>query len=186
MRPRLVRRIRFTALVAPLFAGSLLAQLDQGQISGFVKDPSNASVVGAAVKIRNEASGFVFQSKTNERGLNQAPNLVPGLYTLEVESPGFKKFSESHVKLDAASTATVNVDLNTMPVLNAIPKNGGEFFRSTNGTWGTPPPQNPPYTGIASSPLLPASRTYYSYMHLRATGSDNTSQLDASSASDAK
>ncbi len=105
-----VSKIRCIAALL-LFAGSLPAQLDQGEISGFVKDPSSASVVGAAVKIRNEASGSTFQIKTNERGFYQAPNLLSGLYTVEVESPGFKKFSESHVKLDAASTATVNIGL---------------------------------------------------------------------------
>ncbi len=63
------------------------------------------------MKIRNEASGATFQSKTNERGFYQAPNLVTGIYTVEVESPGFKKFSEANVKLDAASTATVNIEL---------------------------------------------------------------------------
>ena len=35
--------------------------------------------------------------------------------------------------------------------------------------------QDPPYTGTASSPLLPQNLTYYSYMHLRATASDVTS-----------
>ncbi len=48
---------------------------------------------------------------TNERGFYQAPNLVSGYYTVEVEAAGFKKYSEQHVKLDAASTATVNMSL---------------------------------------------------------------------------
>ncbi len=42
------RSISFSILGTLLLAGCLLAQLDQGQISGFVKDPSSAAVVGAA------------------------------------------------------------------------------------------------------------------------------------------
>ncbi len=57
-------------------------------------------------------------------------------------------------------------DLQTKPVLVVIPKNGGMFFRSVNGSWGTPPAQQEPYTGTASSPQLPAGTQYYTYMHV--------------------
>lgn len=111
MKTTLARRACLSTLALLLFAATLAAQLDQGEISGFVKDPSGAAVAGALVTIRNEATGLSSQIKTNERGFYQAPNLVSGLYTVDVESPGFKKFSVSHAKLDAASTATVNVNL---------------------------------------------------------------------------
>lgn len=103
-----------------LLSEILFAQLDRGQISGFVKDPSGALVPGASVTIHNEATLQDTRIKTNENGYYQAPDLVSGLYTVEVEVPGFKKLSETHVKLDAAATATVNVALTVGAVSDSV------------------------------------------------------------------
>ena len=99
---------------------NLHAQLDRGAISGFVKDPSGAALVNASVSLQSEATAATVRVKTNESGYFQAPNLVSALYTVEVEAPGFKKFSETHVKLDAASTATVNVTLTVGAVTESV------------------------------------------------------------------
>lgn len=101
-------------LITPLalfITSNLLAQFDRGQISGFVKDPSNAAITGAPVLVRNEATGNTVRTQTNDSGYFQVPNLLPAYYTIEVEAPGFKKYSEQHLKLDADSTATVNATL---------------------------------------------------------------------------
>lgn len=100
-----------TVLALLLSSVSLNAQLDRGQISGFVKDPSGAAVVGAAVTIHNEASRLDTRVKSNESGFYVAADLVSGTYTVEIEATGFKKVTETRVKLDAASAATVNVAL---------------------------------------------------------------------------
>ena len=105
------KRSSLFAGVAILLSFTLHAQLDRGEISGFVKDPSSASISAASVTIRHEATGIGARIDTNERGFYQATNLVSGYYTVEVEAAGFKKYSEQHVKLDAASTASVNVSL---------------------------------------------------------------------------
>ena len=111
MESRPVARFCFLVCAALLFGLNLFAQLDRGQISGFVKDQSGAAVANAAVTIRNEATLQETHIRSNEGGYYQAPNLVTAFYTLEVEAPGFKKFSERRVKLDAASSATVDVNL---------------------------------------------------------------------------
>ena len=103
-----------------LLCASLYGQLDRGQISGFVRDPSGASVAGASVIIHNEATQQDTHIKSNENGYYQAPDLVPGLYTVEVEATGFKKLNETHVKLDAAAAATVNVSLTVGAVTEAV------------------------------------------------------------------
>ncbi|HLJ16787.1 MAG TPA: carboxypeptidase regulatory-like domain-containing protein [Bryobacteraceae bacterium] len=101
----------FASLALLCLSAGLHAQLDRGQISGFVRDPSSAAIVNVNVVVRNETTLQVTQVKTNESGYYQAPDLVTGLYTVEAEAPGFKKFVESHVKLDAASVATVDISL---------------------------------------------------------------------------
>src|SRR5258707_6478952 len=86
-----------------LFGCGLYAQFDRGVISGFVKDASSAAVPGAQVTIRDEATGVNARVKSNETGYFQAPNLTPGLYTVEAEAAGFRKYLEQHVNLDCHS-----------------------------------------------------------------------------------
>src|SRR5579884_1153714 len=106
--PMKLRLLSYCCLLV-LFCSLLLhAQLDRGQISGFVKDPAGAVIVNAAVTVRNEATLQDTRVTTNESGYFQAPNLISGIYTIEGEAPGFKKYTVEHVKLDAASAATVN------------------------------------------------------------------------------
>src|SRR5690349_8147402 len=109
MRP--LRSAVLSVLTGLLLTLNLYAQLDRGEISGFVRDPSDAPIVGATVIIRDQNTGLEMRIRSNETGYYQAPNLVSGLYTVEVEAPGFKKYAERDVKLDAASTAAVNVAL---------------------------------------------------------------------------
>lgn len=107
-------------LTGMLLVLNLHAQRDRGAISGFVKDPSGAAIVGASVSIQDETTAATARMKTNESGYYQAPNLVSAFYKVEVDAPGFKKFSETHVKLDAASTATVDVVLAVGAVTESV------------------------------------------------------------------
>ncbi|MDX2270146.1 MAG: carboxypeptidase regulatory-like domain-containing protein [Bryobacter sp.] len=89
----------------------LLAQSDNSNISGIVKDSSGAVVAGAKVNIRNEDTSFSRDITTNQSGFYIATNLGPGYYTVTVEAPGFKKATISRNKLDAGLPIAVNVDL---------------------------------------------------------------------------
>ncbi len=96
-------------LLALLFAAALAAQFDTGQIAGFVKDSSLATVVGANVTIRNENTGAEKTTKSNSTGYYVFPNLLVATYTLSAEAPGFKKVLETGITL--SSSVRLNVDL---------------------------------------------------------------------------
>src|SRR5450755_1274099 len=81
---------RITLLLA-LAASILLAQSDLGTISGFIKDPTGATIPNVTVTVRN-GSGLDRQVTTNESGFYTVTNIPPGLYSLSVAAPGFKKF----------------------------------------------------------------------------------------------
>jgi len=98
----------------------LLAQSDNSSISGIVKDASGSVVPNAKVVVRNEGTGFERQTTTNETGFFTAPNLGPGYYTVTVEAPGFKSFSKSRNKLEAAIPLSVNVDLSIGQVTESV------------------------------------------------------------------
>jgi hypothetical protein len=89
----------------------ITAQSDTGTISGIVTDPTGAIASGAKVTVTNEATKFERRVTTSETGYFVASNLPPGLYTVVVELTGFKKYVSTNNKLDAATTSTVNVEL---------------------------------------------------------------------------
>jgi hypothetical protein len=89
---------------------ALYAQSDLGTITGFVKDPSGASVPGAKVTVRNQ-TGLERQATTNESGYYTITNIPPALYTVTVEAAGFKKFESSNNKLDPASQLGLDATL---------------------------------------------------------------------------
>jgi hypothetical protein len=97
-------------LIVLLGAVLAVAQSDLGSISGFVKDPSGATVPNAKVTIKN-ASGLERQTNTNESGYYIITNIPPTEYTVSVEASGFKKFETSGNKLDPAAVLTVDATL---------------------------------------------------------------------------
>ena len=78
-------------LLGALFAvcASLCAQSNFATLSGRIQDPSQAPVSGARVTVKAKATEAVRQSVTNDQGLFETPNLLPGEYSVEVSKPGF-------------------------------------------------------------------------------------------------
>lgn len=103
---------RLVTLLALCFASGafflLQAQSDLGSISGFVKDPSGASVANAKVTVQNQ-SGIQRQVTTNESGYYVVSNIPPGYYTITVEATGFQKYQSTNNKLDPSATLAVDV-----------------------------------------------------------------------------
>ncbi|MBI5281925.1 MAG: carboxypeptidase regulatory-like domain-containing protein [Candidatus Solibacter usitatus] len=89
----------------------VFAQSDNSSISGIVKDPSGAAVANAKVTVTNEGTAFERQTTSNESGFYTVPSLTPGYYTVKVEVAGFKAFTKTRNKLEAAIPIAVNADL---------------------------------------------------------------------------
>lgn len=86
----------------PAYGASAFAQATTGTIKGTVTDQSGAVVPLASVSAKNEATGVVSPVfKTSSEGLYVIPNLIPGLYTLNIQGSGFKTalFTQVEVKL---------------------------------------------------------------------------------------
>jgi len=77
-------------LASTLVSGALFAQSDLGTISGFIRDPSGATVPNARITVRNK-TGVERSATTNESGYYAITNLPPGFYTMTAEAPGFQR-----------------------------------------------------------------------------------------------
>ncbi|MBI4877265.1 MAG: carboxypeptidase regulatory-like domain-containing protein [Acidobacteria bacterium] len=97
--------------LALMWCGALMAQSDNAQVSGFVKDPSGAVIVNVSVTVRNEATALQRRVATSESGYYVVSSLPPGFYTITVEAAGFKKYVKTHNKLDPNLAATIDAML---------------------------------------------------------------------------
>src|SRR5918996_1104191 len=100
-------------LIVVLCTVPALAQGDRGQITGFVKDTTGAVIPGATVTATHTQTNLPRVAVTDAQGYYVLPALPPGIYDVSVELDGFKKWAQTGVTLDAASSATVQVVLET-------------------------------------------------------------------------
>ncbi len=106
-----LRRAMTALAVMLLVSAFAFAQSDNATISGIVRDTSGSVIPNAKVSVINEGTGFERQTTTNDTGFYTVPNIPPGYYAVTVEVAGFKKFTSSRNKLEAAQPMAVNVEL---------------------------------------------------------------------------
>src|SRR5438128_4869085 len=124
-------------LAVLLFSFALLAQGNFGRILGSVKDSTGAVIPGATVSIIDKDRGLARTLTTDEAGLYNAPNLIPGPYLVRAELPGFKRLDRENVVIEVGSEIRVDVTIEpgqqgeTVTVNEAIP-----LVDTTTGTLG--------------------------------------------------
>jgi hypothetical protein len=102
------------------FVLPLCAQMDNGNITGRVTDPSGAAVAGAQVTLTQTEMNFVSKATTNEEGIYRALNLRPGPYRIEIVAQGFKKLVRESVDLSINTTLAVNAPLEVGAVTDSV------------------------------------------------------------------
>lgn len=93
----------FTAMCA-------FAQSDLGVISGYVRDPTGSTVPKAKVSVSNQ-NGLDRTAATNDAGFYTITNIPPGVYSLVVDAPGFKRYQSTGNKLDPSATLELDASL---------------------------------------------------------------------------
>ena len=90
----------------------LMAQVTTSGITGVVKDPSGATMIGATVVLTHVPSGTVYGTVTQTDGRYSLVNLrVGGPYTLEVTSVGSESNKTSNIYLALGDVLVNNVVL---------------------------------------------------------------------------
>ena len=100
-------------LAAVLAAPSAAAQLQSinGSVRGIITDPTGAPIAGVTVTLKNLDTGFTRQVVTSGDGVYLAANLPIGNYSVATSASGFAPFTQSGVRLDAGSDATISQQL---------------------------------------------------------------------------
>ncbi|HUN89619.1 MAG TPA: TonB-dependent receptor [Terriglobales bacterium] len=108
-----MRSLRFLAIVATLLliaTGICFAQTETGQISGTVKDASDAVVANAKVTVKSINTGLTREATTNSAGLYTVSSLRPDKYEVTVEATGFQKYT-TRLEVTVGSRAEVSARL---------------------------------------------------------------------------
>lgn len=98
-------------LIALCCLASASAQTNRGGISGTVTDGTGGVIPGAKVTVTNVGTNQSQKLTTTGEGSFAATSLEPVVYRITVEATGFKKTVVDNIKVDTASTATINVTL---------------------------------------------------------------------------
>src|SRR5580704_6715484 len=80
------------------------AQFASGSIGATVADSTGAVIPAAKVVLKNEATGVVRDSTTNNAGYVDFPSILPGTYTITISAPGLRTAEETGIVLTQGST----------------------------------------------------------------------------------
>jgi carboxypeptidase family protein/TonB-dependent receptor-like protein len=87
---------------------TLAAQTLYGSITGNIVDGSGAAVPGAAISIKDEATGLELTGVTDSTGAYTIRNVTGGTYTLKATLQGFKEFVQTGIPIAAGSIVRIN------------------------------------------------------------------------------
>jgi hypothetical protein len=100
-------------LAVLLLSSALFAQGNFGRILGTVTDQTGAVLPGAVVTVIDTERGLARSLVTDQAGEYNAPNLIPGTYSVRVEMRGFKRLDRPNIVLEVGKE--IRVDLTPQP-----------------------------------------------------------------------
>ncbi len=107
-----VRVVSTLAVLGILFAPvHAVAQVAVGTLVGSVRDDTGGGVPGATVTATETRTNITRTAVSNESGNYSFNNLAPGVYRVDGELVGFKKFSREGVEVSVNTTVRVEIVL---------------------------------------------------------------------------
>lgn len=107
---RMVRAASIGLMLLLGCAAPLSAQVDRATLTGIIRDPSNAVIANAQVKVTNLATNAASTVATTGDGTYLVVNLAPGEYLVQVEAQGFQRFEQT-VAVQVGARSRLDVSL---------------------------------------------------------------------------
>jgi len=117
------RFVSLAVLLCLAISTHLLAQSSNGSIGGVVRDPSQALVPGVTVTVTNTQTGVASKWLTNESGAYNAPGLLPGVYKVTADLPGFRQSTYNDVQLGTSAQIRLDFTLEIGGVAQTVEVN---------------------------------------------------------------
>jgi outer membrane receptor protein involved in Fe transport len=108
-----MKRLQFCLAVFAVLAltSSAFAQVQFGQLTGTVTDPSGAAIANAKVTVTNAGTDLNLYATTNSSGNYTVKELPPGVYKITVEAAGFKSYTDNGVSANAGTISHVDIKM---------------------------------------------------------------------------
>lgn len=118
------------------WAASVHSQSNYGIISGKVTDAQRLAVAGAVVQLTAASTGAIRRAMTDQRGIFEAPALLPDDYELKTEATGFATATQS-VRLEVGQRVAVEIELEVGGVKEGVKVvAGSEVLRTMDASVG--------------------------------------------------
>src|SRR5262245_19782701 len=100
-----MRKSHLAAILSLLIfiPGVGFSQSSNASLGGTVSDAAKALIPGVTVTVTNVDTGVVSTAVTNETGTYSIPSLLPGVYKVTAELPGFQTQTFTDVRLGNAA-----------------------------------------------------------------------------------
>jgi hypothetical protein len=132
---RILLAASVAALVTTLlFPSAARAQAANGTLLGNVRDESGGAVPGATITATETRTNIDRSVVSNETGYYTFTNLPPGVYRVEGELQGFKKFVREGVEVKVNTTVRVDVTLAVGALTEAVTVSGETPILQTDRT----------------------------------------------------
>src|SRR5262245_45240321 len=89
-------------------------------LSGTMRDEAGGAIPGAAITVKNIATGALRTIKTDGEGRYFMLNLDPGEYELRAEAPGYKTAFRNRLILAVGGTTTLDLTLSVGTISDAV------------------------------------------------------------------
>jgi hypothetical protein len=109
-RTLLVRSACLMCLFFPLSV-KIYAQSTSGTVVGTITDSTQAVLVGASVTLTDMATGVARTMTSSSTGTYEFVYLLPDVYKLDVQAPGFEHFTELNIRVEVALSTRVDAVL---------------------------------------------------------------------------
>lgn len=96
------------------------SQSSNASLSGIVMDETGGVMPGVSVTATNTATGIVDTVISNSAGVYNFPSLLPGVYKVSAEQPGFQTKTFTEVKLGNAAQVQLNFELQIAGLSTAV------------------------------------------------------------------
>jgi hypothetical protein len=120
-----------------LAPSSLLSQGNEGRITGTITDQTGGAIAESTVTVTDVARGVTRTLTTDDSGEYNAPNLLPGEYSVRAEAKGFKSVTRENIVIEVGKELRVDLTLQpgdvsqTITISESVP-----LVETTNATLG--------------------------------------------------
>jgi Carboxypeptidase regulatory-like domain len=116
-------RVLWALLAVAILLGSAWGQTNQGSIAGNVTDPSGALMPGVKITATDIARGTTYETVSSSAGSYRFPNVNIGSYDITATATGFKTAHLTGVVVQVATTAALDIKLQTGTVSETVTVN---------------------------------------------------------------